>query len=113
MTEHDIERIAPFTNCQFKYCDLIGQCKSEGKCHHPRAEKQGEYETLKKDAERMEYKLKLVMPLFEEARDALCAIPLASAKLHSVRLDLADRMDFAGTITKAEIDEAIDKAKEI
>jgi hypothetical protein len=43
MTEHDIERIAPFTNCQFKYCDLIGQCKSEGKCHHPRAEKpQGE-----------------------------------------------------------------------
>jgi hypothetical protein len=43
MTEHDIERIAPFTNCQFKYCDLIGQCKSEGKCYHPRVEKpQGE-----------------------------------------------------------------------
>jgi hypothetical protein len=28
---------APFSNCQFRECDLPGQCRSEGKCHHPRA----------------------------------------------------------------------------
>ncbi len=28
---------APFNNCQFRECDLPGQCRSEGKCHHPRA----------------------------------------------------------------------------
>lgn len=27
----------PFENCQFRNCDLPGQCKAEGKCHHPRA----------------------------------------------------------------------------
>lgn len=26
---------APFPNCQFKVCDLPGQCRAEGKCHHP------------------------------------------------------------------------------
>jgi hypothetical protein len=26
---------APFANCQFRECDLPGQCRSEGKCHHP------------------------------------------------------------------------------
>lgn len=25
----------PFTNCKYRICDLPGQCKSEGKCHHP------------------------------------------------------------------------------
>lgn len=25
----------PFNNCKFKLCDLPGQCRSEGKCHHP------------------------------------------------------------------------------
>ena len=28
---------APFSNCQFRECDLPGQCKGEGKCHHPAA----------------------------------------------------------------------------
>lgn len=41
-------------------------------------------------------RLKAMMPLFEEARDALTAIPLVSAKLHGLRLDLADRMDQVG-----------------
>lgn len=41
-------------------------------------------------------RLAAMFPLFEEARDALTAIPLASAKLHNVRLDLADRMDDVG-----------------
>jgi hypothetical protein len=26
---------APFSNCRFKCCDLPGQCRDEGKCHHP------------------------------------------------------------------------------
>lgn len=26
---------APFNNCQFQHCDLPGQCRAEGKCHHP------------------------------------------------------------------------------
>jgi hypothetical protein len=26
---------APYPNCRFKICDLPGQCKGEGKCHHP------------------------------------------------------------------------------
>lgn len=25
----------PFDNCSFRLCDLPGQCRSEGKCHHP------------------------------------------------------------------------------
>jgi hypothetical protein len=25
----------PYTNCQFQICDLPGQCRMEGKCHHP------------------------------------------------------------------------------
>lgn len=25
----------PFANCSFRHCDLPGQCKSEGACHHP------------------------------------------------------------------------------
>ena len=27
----------PYPNCQFKICDLTGQCKGEGRCHHPSA----------------------------------------------------------------------------
>jgi len=44
----------------------------------------------------LEARLDAMMPLFEEARDALPAIPLASAKLRGIRLDLADRMDDVG-----------------
>lgn len=25
----------PFSNCQFRICDLPGQCRSAGRCHHP------------------------------------------------------------------------------
>lgn len=42
-------------------------------------------------------RLVAMMPLFTEARDALPAISLASAKLHGVRLDLASRMDDIGS----------------
>lgn len=26
----------PFANCSYEFCDLPGQCRSEGKCHHPK-----------------------------------------------------------------------------
>ena len=44
----------------------------------------------------VERRIDAMMPLFEEARDALPAITEMAAKLHNVRLDLADRMDAVG-----------------
>jgi len=41
-------------------------------------------------------RLDAMMPLFQEARDALCAISTVSAKLHGVSPTLADRMDDVG-----------------
>jgi hypothetical protein len=32
----------PFSNCSFRLCDLPGQCRGEGKCHHPKVEQQGD-----------------------------------------------------------------------
>jgi hypothetical protein len=29
-------RNPPFANCSFRICDLPGQCRGEGKCHHPK-----------------------------------------------------------------------------
>jgi hypothetical protein len=42
-------------------------------------------------------KVAMVMPLFEEARDALTAIREDQRIRHGIRKDLADRMDIAGT----------------
>lgn len=42
-------------------------------------------------------KLQMVMPLFQEARDALVALSTAQCKLHGIDLSLGDRMDRAGT----------------
>jgi hypothetical protein len=28
----------PFSNCKYQICDLPGQCRSEGACHHPASE---------------------------------------------------------------------------
>lgn len=44
-------------------------------------------------------KLQMVMPLFQEARDALTAITEMQRKLHRIAPDLADRMDAAGTFS--------------
>jgi hypothetical protein len=66
------------------------------------------------DAQRLrasERRLKAMIPLFEEARDALAAIPLASAKLRGVRLDLADRMDDVGVPSRWEVIDAAMREK--
>lgn len=32
----DVRHKPPYDNCRFQYCDLPGQCRGEGKCHHPK-----------------------------------------------------------------------------
>lgn len=27
---------SPFAECKFELCDLPGQCRGEGRCHHPK-----------------------------------------------------------------------------
>ena len=44
-------------------------------------------------------KLQMVMPLFQEARDALPIMTEVQRKLHGVSPTLADRMDAAGTFS--------------
>lgn len=41
-------------------------------------------------------RLVLMMPLFQEARDAITAITLPQARMHNLKLDLAARMDEVG-----------------
>ncbi len=53
-------------------------------------------DTLRARVAELEERLDAMIPLFEEARDALPAITLESAKLRGIRLDLADRMDDVG-----------------
>jgi len=31
------EKQTPYANCRYRICDLPGQCRGEGKCHHPAA----------------------------------------------------------------------------
>lgn len=42
-------------------------------------------------------KLQMVMPLFQEARDALPALSILQVQMRGIKLDLADRMDEVGT----------------
>lgn len=55
-----------------------------------------ELDALRARVAELEERLDAMIPLFEEARDALPAITLESAKLRGIRLDLADRMDDVG-----------------
>ncbi len=52
-------------------------------------------------------KLQMVMPVMQEARDALTALSVAQCKLHGIALDLADRMDRAGTFSLDDWAEAL------
>lgn len=55
-----------------------------------------ELDRLSAERDALKARLQAMMPLFQEARDALTAIPLSSAKLHGLDLSLADRMDDVG-----------------
>ena len=61
-----------------------------------RAEMEFALETVTKERDALKRRLAAMMPLFQEARDALPCITLAQAKLRGLRLDLADRMDDVG-----------------
>lgn len=51
---------------------------------------------LASERDALKRRLEAMLPLFQEARDALTAIPLASAKVHNIDLSLGDRMDDVG-----------------
>lgn len=65
-----------------------------------------ELEAARRNAEYYKWRLKEIIPLFEEARDALTAISMPSARLHGLDLSLAIRMDAAGTRTREDFDAA-------
>ena len=75
------------------------------------AEANAKVAELGAEVDKLTRRLKAVMPLFEEARDALPAISTASAKLHNIRLDLADRMDDVGIPERWATREAAEAAK--
>lgn len=56
----------------------------------------GQVAQLRKERDQLKARLDAMFPLFQDARDALTSIPLSSAKLHRIPLDLADRMDDVG-----------------
>lgn len=66
------------------------------------------------DAQRLracERRLTAMIPLFEEALDALTAIPLESAKLRGVRLDLADRIAELDAVARGRMNALADEQK--
>ena len=65
-----------------------------------------------RDGAYYKWRLEKILPLFEEARDALPAISLAAAKLRGLDLTLGDRMDEAGRPQRAEWDAATQSTKE-
>ena len=67
------------------------------------------YREAERDAAYFKHRLQTIIPLFEEARDALPAITLASAKLRGLDLSLGARMDEAGTYCREQWDAAIAK----
>jgi DNA-binding ferritin-like protein len=58
--------------------------------------------SARRDADYYKCRLTEIMPLFQDARDAITAIPRHSAKLHRIDLNLADKMDAAGTRTREQ-----------
>lgn len=48
------------------------------------------------DGNKYKRRLAAMIPLFEQARDAICMIPLTVAKLRGLDLKLGDKMDVVG-----------------
>jgi len=48
----------------------------------------------------MERHFKAMLPLFQEARDAICAISTTTAKIHNISLVLAECMDDVGILER-------------
>ena len=56
------------------------------------------------EAEYFKHRLKTIIPIFQEARDALTALTVTQVQLHGISLSLADRMDEAGTYNRENYD---------
>ena len=63
-----------------------------------------EREDSERERDYLLWRMREIIPLFEEARDALCAISLVAATAYRVDLSLGARMDAAGTRTREEFD---------
>lgn len=62
----------------------------------------GELAAAQNEIAYLKWRLKTVIPLLQEARDALPAITTVQAQLRGISLSLAERMDAAGTATRAD-----------
>lgn len=65
-------------------------------CEHLLKEALAASEARERELRENDARLKAMLPLFEEARDALCAITEAQRRLHGISPTLADRMDDVG-----------------
>ena len=68
------------------------------------AEREREAIAAERERDYLRWRMREIIPLFEEARDALCAISLVAATAYHVDLSLGARMDAAGTRTREEFD---------
>lgn len=63
----------------------------------------------KRERDYLRWRMREIIPLFEEARDALCAISIVAATAYRVDLSLGSRMDAAGTRTREEFEATKEK----
>lgn len=56
------------------------------------------------EAAYLKHRLNTIIPIFQEARDALTALTMAQVKLRGISSSLADRMDDAGTYNREKYD---------
>lgn len=57
-----------------------------------------------KDVEYLRWRIAEIMPLFQDARDAITVISETQRRMHGISFTLADDMDRAGTRTREEFD---------
>ena len=75
------------------------------------ADQMREAVAAERERDYLRWRMHEIIPLFEEARDALCAISLVAATAYRVDLSLGSRMDAAGTRTREEFDAMLTAAE--
>jgi len=93
-------------------CDDLTNCAHDEPEPLYTADQMREAIAAERERDYLRWRLREIMPLFEEARDALCAISLVAAKAYRVDLSLGSRMDAAGTRTREEFDAMLCRAAE-
>ena len=85
--------------------------KPVGKVRVVNADQMREAIAAERERDYLRWRMREIIPLFEEARDALCAISLVAATAYRVDLSLGSRMDAAGTRTREEFDAMLTAAE--